>query len=111
MTEAERLEAVKVLLDIPEIDTSRDREIQLYLTLAESEIVSWRYGLASGPEVTEVPAELEPTLLHAVVAGYNQGGAEGQSARSENGVSLTFKYADMVHYIHVHVRPYAGTIR
>ena len=63
------------------------------------------YHLIGGvpSDVTTVPERYDGTQIYAVVAGYTHAGAEGQTAHSENGISRTFKYSDMVDYIHNNV--------
>lgn len=104
MTDAEKLSMVKTLMDIPEGDVSQDGAIAVYLTASAREIIAWRFSYGS-EQVTQVPDEYEMTQVMAVVVGYSQGGAEGQTAHSENGINRTFKYADMVGYIRAHVIP------
>lgn len=53
-------------------------------------------------------AEYAPVLAMACVVGYGLGGVENEVAHSENGIARTFKYSDMVDYIHSHVLPYIG---
>lgn len=107
MNQSEKLAMVKTLMGIT--DTQEDERIGAYLHAAELELLQWRYSYAS--EVpTEVPAEYEMTQVHAVIAGYSLSGAENQLAHSENGISRTFKYADMVDYIRAHVIPIAKVI-
>ena len=100
MTDTEKLNAVKSILGIA--DTSQDTLIATYLTIAKTEILSWRYSYVENPPTT-VPAEYEVTQIYAVVAGYSQRGAENQVSHNENGVSRTFKYADMLDYIRASV--------
>lgn len=50
------------------------------------------------------------TQINAVIAGYSISGAEGEVTHSENGISRTFKYEDMVNYIRSHVIPIAKVI-
>ena len=107
MTENEKLDMIKKLLDVGD---SEDRRIAAYLNLAEKEILNWRYSSAPASKPKTVPEEYETTLIHAVVAGYSISGAEGQTAHSENGISRTFKYADMVAYIRSNVIPYCGVM-
>ena len=106
MTTAEKTEQVKLLLGIAAGDMDQDSLISAYLTLAEKEIISWRYSY-TGRDVTAVPAEYETTQIMAVVAGFSQGGAENQTRHSENGIDRYFKYEDMVAYIRAHVIPIA----
>ncbi len=107
MTQAEKVEMVKSLLDIT--DTSEDARITVFLTVAEKEILSWRYSLSS-QKVESVPTEYEMTQVFAVIAGYSQSGAENQVAHSENGISRTFKHEDMIAYIRSNVLPIVGVL-
>ena len=109
MTEPEKLSMTKKLIDIASDDTSADTRILAYLTLAEKEILGWRYSYGSAAP-TSVPTEYEMTQVMAVVAGYTQSGAEGQTTHGENGISRTFKYADMIAYIRANVIPFAGVV-
>ena len=104
MTDAAKLQMVKTLLDINAEDTSEDNAISVYLTAAANEIIAWRYSYGT-EEVTAVPREYEMTQVWAVVSGYSQGGAEGQTQHDENGINRTFKYADMQAYIRANVIP------
>lgn len=102
MSSAEKLTMVKTMLGIT--GDTQDATITNYLTCAEREILTWRYSY--GSEIPEsVPVEYEMTQIHAVVAGYSQRGAENQTSHSENGISRSFSYADMVAYIRANVIP------
>lgn len=108
MTTAEKLTAIKSLLNIT--DNAQDDVLTTYLTLSRDEILSWIYS-ATGSipgDVTDVPMWYEPSQIMSVLAGYGISGAENQMAHSENGISRTFKYEDMISYIRAHVLPYAG---
>lgn len=91
------------------MDASIEGTLSAYLEAAEREILAWRYSY-SGQPVSEVPPEYEMTQIHAVVAGYSQSGAEGQMSHSENGISRTFKYPDMLRYIRANVIPMCGVM-
>lgn len=80
--------------------------LETYLNASGREILSWRYG--SGTKPDEVPEEYEMVQINAVVAGYSQRGAEGQTYHAENGINRTFAYRDMQDYIHKNVVPLAG---
>jgi len=109
MTTDEKLTAVKSIMNIT--DTSQDDILKTYLSMAENEIISWRYSYASAENTpTGVPAEYEQTQIFAVIAGYSQGGAENQTSHSENGISRTFKYEDMVAYIRSRVIPFVKVL-
>lgn len=107
MSNEEKLAMVKSMLEIS--DNSEDARITVYLTAAEKEIIAWRYSHSS-QKVETVPSEYEMTQIFAVVAGYSQSGAESQLSHSENGISRSFSYPDMLHYIRANVLPICGLI-
>jgi hypothetical protein len=53
-------------------------------------------------------AEFDTVMVMAVVNGYSQQGAEGQTAHSENGISRVWKHEDMVAYIRANVGSMVG---
>ena len=108
MTDAEKLMTIKVILEDGG-DVPSDTKLNIYLTLAGNEILYWKYHLIGGVPsgMMDVPVENEPTQIYAVVAGYTQAGAEGQSMMIENSVHRSFRYEDMLGYIRNHVIPYA----
>jgi len=108
MTQEEKLSKLKTLLGIT--SEEQDSLLTVYLDLSKGEILSWMYSGAPPDGVSDVPAQYETTQIMAVVAGYGLSGAENQTAHSENGISRTFKYSDMVDYIRSHVTPYVGVI-
>ena len=106
MTDAEKLSMIKTLM---KLDESEDEQISVYLSAAGRELLAWRYSYAKEvPSI--VPAEYEMTQVHAVIAGYSISGAENQTAHSENGISRSFKYEDMIAYIRSHVIPIVKVI-
>lgn len=114
MTDAEKLTRVKLLLeDGGEVPS--DAKLTEYLTIAGNEILYWMYHLVGGVpmDVTEVPTKYENTQVYAVIAGYTQAGAEGESAHHENSVIRHFRYSDMLDYIHNNVLAYVrvGAVR
>lgn len=103
-----KLTYIKTMIGIAESDTSEDALINTYLSMATQEILNFKYSLIGIPEgQTEVDAEDEITQIFAVVAGYNQRGAENQTSHNENQIYRTFHYTDMVQYIKSNVIPYA----
>lgn len=109
MTLDEKLNIVKRILGIE--DDSEDELLMVYLLTAGQEIISWRFSYSLGQgEGLDVPGDYEMVQVFAVVAGYSQGGAENQTSHSENGISRTFKYEDMIAYIRSHVIPYAKVL-
>lgn len=102
MTDNEKLVMTRALLALDSYD--EDDRLSVYLDAAKREILAWRYSYAKTmPD--EVPPAYEMTQIHAVVAGYSISGAENQTTHTENGVSRTFRYADMLAYIRAHVIP------
>lgn len=104
MTSDEKLEMLTQLLDA---DGVAAKKLDYYLQIAEKEILTWRYSYAAKmPD--KVPEEYEMTQIQAVIAGFNMSGAENQTQHSENGITRSFRYADMLAYIRSHVIPFAG---
>ena len=112
MTNVEKLDMVKAILRIESVDTSEDALIMTYLTMAQQEILGWRYANANPDNVPEcVPSEYEMTQVQAVINGYTQSGVEGQVLSIENGIHRHFEYSDMVSYVRSHVIHVAGVLR
>lgn len=105
MTTAEKLSMLKTFLKIA--GTASDTELSVYLDFAKREILAWLYSGNTPTDVTDVPTQYETVQVMACVVGYGLSGAEGQKGHSENGISRTFEYADMVEYIHNNVIPFA----
>ena len=108
MTDAEKLNSIKILLEDGSGYMPTDETLTEYITLAKKEILAWMYHLVGGvPEdVTEVPAKYETIQIYSVIAGWTHAGAEGELHHHENGVIRVFKYEDMLDYIHNHILPY-----
>ncbi len=104
MTNDEKLCTVKQILGIE--DKSEDELLKTYLSVAEREIITWRYSSMENLPIDGVSSEYEMTQVFAVIAGYSGSGAENQTSHNENGISRTFKYEDMIAYIRSHVIPY-----
>lgn len=103
MTLEEKLAKVKQILGIT--DESYDEKLTMYLNLSKDELLSWLYSGKIPEGVTDVPPMYEVTQIMACVVGFGLEGAEGQLAHSENGISRSWKYSDMVEYIRNHVFP------
>lgn len=103
-------EEVKALCGIT--TTDHDRLLLSMANLAKIELLQWRFSYAPDLLPTDeiVPDDLLGVWISSVVAGYSIAGAENQTDHSENGVSRTFKYSDIVNYIRRNVIPYAGGI-
>lgn len=115
MDNAVKIALIKAQLGIG--DNSEDDNLMAYLEAAAAEIIAWRYSYVKGWDditdphyVSEVPHEYSMTQVSAVVAGFSIRGAENQTAHTENGISRTFKYEDMIGYIRSHVIPIAGVL-
>ena len=81
--------------------------VEAYLSFAESAIIAHKYANVSN-KPTEFPSSLEPVQIQAVIAGLSMSGAENQLSHTENGISRTFKYSDMLQYIQRNVPAYVG---
>lgn len=92
MTFDEKIRRIELLLG----KSGEEELISAYLSMAESEILSW-----SGAE--SISPEYDTVQTMAVLAGYNLIGTENQTSHSENGISRVFKYSDMVAYIRSNV--------
>lgn len=110
MTDAEKLSYLKTILFGSDADTSKDTELNVYLTLTAQEILNWKYSLLGGiPEdITEVPPAEEVTQIMACAAGFGHKGAPDETVHDENGINRSWKHADMVQYVHANVIAYAG---
>lgn len=108
MTDAQKLITVQTLIDDGTGYMPSDDLLNTYIAVAGNEILSWMYHLVGGvPEdVIEVPSKYEGIQIYAVVVGFTQSGAEGETRHHENGVIREFKYDSMMEYIHNNVLPY-----
>ena len=108
MTDAQKLQTLKTLLDDGTGYLPSDAKLNTYLDLSRLEILSWKYHLIGGvpADVLEVPSLDEGAQIYAVIAGYTHAGAEGEQIHIENGVHRHFIYEDMIGYIRNHVLPY-----
>lgn len=108
MTDAQKLDIIKTLIDDGTGYMPSDNLLNTYIEIAGNEILSWMYHLVGGvPEdVTAVPEKYEGTQIYSVIVGFTQSGAEGQAMSIENGVHRNFRYSDMLDYIHNNVLPF-----
>lgn len=108
MSDSEKLAMLKSLLsastEADEMPT--DEQLNTYLTMAGNEILNWLYIRTSVPEEVEFPTKYDMVHVQACLAGWGQAGAENQTWHSENGIARTFKYGDMLTYIHANVQPF-----
>lgn len=108
MTDENKLANLKTLLGIK--TTDEDAQLGVYLEMAKDEIMNWLYSSAGESEGAPFPERYDWIQINACIAGFNLSGAENQMTHSENGISRTFRYSDMIEYIHAHVYPYVGTL-
>lgn len=108
MTNAQKLEQLKTLLKIN--DNKQDGELDVYLSLSKSEILSWLYNGKTPVGITDVPERHETVQIMACVVGFGLSGVENQKSDSELGKSRSFKYEDMTAYIRDRIYPYIEVI-
>lgn len=107
MTDAEKLTLLKTLLGPMDADEMpSDELLNGFLTMAGYEILNWLYVRSEVPEGATIPAKYDMVHVQACIAGFGQMGAENQTWHSENGIARTFKYGDMLTYIHANVQPF-----
>ena len=108
MTDTEKLNSIKILLEDGSGYMPTDETLTEYITLAKKEILAWMYHLVGGvpDDVIEVPAKYDTIQIYSVIAGWTHAGAEGQIVSIENGVHRHFSYVDMLDYIHNNVLPF-----
>ena len=88
MTETEKIELVKSLIDDAHINTE---QISAYLSVAKSRIMDRLYPFGGEKEM---PAKYEVLQCELVVRMIARRGGEGQIIHSENGVSRTWRDTD-----------------
>ena len=106
MTDAEKLTMLKAL--VGENDTAQDTALSVYLSLAQSKILSRAYPYDKTKIV--VPAQYE--VLQCEIAAYlwNKRGAEGQTSHSENGISRSYEDGDVPPSLLREIMPCASVI-
>lgn len=87
------LESVKAILNIGD---SEDTTLEVYLEMAKQEICAWVFGA----ELETLPSWVEPIQVMAVVTGWNQRGAEGETYQTVDGLTHSFSHPTMIEYIH-----------
>lgn len=114
MTNAEKLTMLETMLFPDGIDASEqtaiEAQLNVYLALAESEILSYKYEYSSDGIPTEMPSKYDVIQIQAVAQGFAQAGAEGQVLSIENGIHRHWRYVDMADYIHSNVIPIARVL-
>lgn len=110
MTTEEKLSELKIILFGADGDTTFDAELTVYLNLTKQAILQYKYRMLGGvPDyVTDVPAEDEVIQIMACAQGYAHKGGQGETRHNENGIDRTWRYDDMIAYVHSHVIAYAG---
>lgn len=105
MSDNPQLTKLKTFLGIS--GTDQDALLNGYLDMAKSEILNWMYINVGGvpSDVTDIPTKYEQVQIMACVAGFNLSGAENQLTHNENGINRTFKYSNMIDFIHCNVFP------
>lgn len=98
-----KVETIKTLIGWNGEDA--ENEIQVYLELAKQELLTWTFGKDN--ELVDVPSWLEPVQIMAVVVGYNQKGAVGETMQIVDEVHHDFKYDSMIAYIHANAPSHA----
>lgn len=105
MTESEKLNAVRAMVDSDDTDDV----LSTYLTLAGRKIIARAYPYDNS--VKEVPEQYD--FLQCEIAAYmlNKRGAEGQTSHSENGISRQYENADIPSSMLKVITPYCGVIK
>lgn len=85
------LNDLKILLGIPEDDTSQDSRLNLILSSTTSRLKALLGGL-------DPPNELGYIITDVAVVRYNRIGSEGLSSHSVEGESLSFSDDDFAGY-------------
>lgn len=102
MTIDEKLCKLKSIMNIS--GDEADGKLLDYLKLSEQEILNWMYiNRSDKPDDAKMPKKYDITQIYAVVAALSGEGGENEVKHSENGISRTFMYSDMVEYIRAHV--------
>ena len=94
----------KIKLMLSSSITPSDDVLNVYLGLAQDEILAWTFGRDT--ELTAVPTWLEPIQIMAVIVGINGNGTEGDSKDTVDSVTHDFKYSEMLEYIHENAPAY-----
>jgi hypothetical protein len=84
----EQLARLKLRLDIPSQDFSKDNLLDDILETAKSKILNKRYPF--GASKTELEARYLDLQVDLAIVLYNKMGVEGQTSHAENGVSRSY---------------------
>ena len=107
MTPEQKLNRLKILLNVGGDDIPEDSELYEYLDIASEEILNWLYVRSGAvPADAIFPSIYDNVQVMAVVAAVNLVGAEGETIHIENGTHRYFRYDDLLAYIRAHVQPY-----
>lgn len=90
-----QLDKLKLMLGVS--DSAQDGLLEMILDDVETDLLIWTNR-------AELPAQLEPTQRLVAVMRYNKQGAEGESSRTEGGISRTFE--DLPTSLQQAIRPF-----
>ena len=100
-----RLAMAKSLIGLT--DTSEDKLILTYLTLAGYRILERAYPF--GTTLTDTPERYYGKQVEIAVYLYNKRGAEGQTGHSESGVNRQYGNDDIPDRLLLGIAPFVGT--
>ena len=106
MTEKEKLEILKSLVDI--VGDTKDKPLTVYLGLAAQKILQRLFPFDK--EQREVPQRYAYRQCEIAAYLWNKRGAEGETAHSENGISRTYENADVPESMVKDIVPFAGVL-
>ena len=89
MTNADKLAMMKAIIGSDVRDVDNDTLLSYYLSFAENAILNRRYPFGR-PDSAVVEPQYEHLQVEIAVYLFSKRGAEGESLRSENGVSRSF---------------------
>lgn len=99
-----RLGMAKSLIGLT--DTSEDKLILTYLTLAGYKLLERAYPF--GTTLTDVPDRYLTKQVEIAVYLYNKRGAEGQTGHSESGINRQYENGDIPESLLYGVTPMVG---
>lgn len=107
MTNEEKLEQLKVLLEIN--NSEEDSLLLALLNIAGQKILDRVYPYNYGIE--DIPTRYEYKQLEIAVYLYNKRGAEGQTVHNENGINRTYESADVPESLMRGITPFVGVMK
>ena len=105
MTEAEKLQALKIMVG----SSDTDETLLTYLMLAGKKILTRAYPYDHTK--SEVPAQYETLQLEIATYMLNKRGAEGETTHNENGISRTYGSADVPPSMLKAITPHVGVFK